>query len=203
MKNVVVAFLLIITGQMESQAQTLAELVKLPKDTLVRMAMAKLEKDADWFADFDRVAIWSYPTINRLNVEFERRVNFIGAEGKYINAVYVDLVSGSSGSMSGGLDIEEHDQRKYYVYTKAQKKQIEFVLKALRKHEGFGKMLSSDLENGNISIREQKGYYDVHIEPSQAEYHDLKVSKRSGKISDIRRTNLTLDDSGVKRIRVY
>jgi|GEM_PF-5429787 len=185
------------------QGQRLSELVKLPKDTLVEMAMVKLGKPPGYFVDFDRISVWSWPEAGRLDVIFDRHTNYLTRTKKCIRSVSAELISGVVGGETSGLRIAEFDDKKYYVFSPGQKKDIRFVKETLLRSDRYKGLLSASEKDGHLTIAENKRFFAITIEVSGSYFASLKIDRRSGKIYDASYMEMTLTPETPKRIRVY
>ena len=74
-------------------AQNAEQLQKLPKTTLIKMAVDKIQDSTFHAGDFDLIEIWREG--EDLTVEFDHVINYIPVKGQFYYGIYINLVTGS------------------------------------------------------------------------------------------------------------
>lgn len=180
-------------------AQQVEELVQLPKDTLVKMAIKKIDEPSFDVRDFDQIEIWADE--NDVTVMFDHAIRFIPRKGQYYYSATVDLISGTKGrSILGSPD---QDELEFYKPKQKHKEKIQFVLNSINKSNGeIGKIPEGKLPDGIMTITEKAGHYEISVD-SKSTSSDYKIKKGSGKIYDGRHKHMAHDQSQPKRRQIY
>ncbi len=182
-----------------AMAQTVSDLRKLSKDSLIKMAAKKIDEPSFIVNDFNQIEIWVED--EELTVEFGYAIRFIPKKGQFYYSVSVELVSGSSSRYLKGEGPNDKDVQ-FYKPARYQEK-IKFVLEAIKTGNGeVGRIPEGQLPDGTMTIKEEGGYYDVEVD-SESTHSYYKIKKGSGKIYDAGHKHYMRDDSPAKRQRIY
>jgi hypothetical protein len=181
-------------------AQTAAELRELPKDSLIKMAIKKINDPEFKRKEFTRTEIWTKK--DEVMVKFDNVIQLVPRRGQYYSNVTVDLISGTIGRqiMGDGPD----DAEVHYLKPNARhKKKVKFVLKAINNSNGeVGKITEDKLPSGTLTIIEKGMYYSVTAN-SQSTLSTYRIKKGSGKIYKASHKHYMRDHSPNKPVRIY
>ncbi len=153
-------------------------LVKLGRDSLIKIAAKKINDEKFNSDNYDRITV-KYNNTD-LIVEFQLAVTVKGGNDCYYDAVSVSVVKG----LTSKSIIGDCDEPKFYTAPKSDKKTIQFVFDAINKSDEVGDIKDNKLSPGNtMEISEHATYYYVEVS-SWSTYSHYKVHKITGKITD-------------------
>lgn len=160
------------------QRNDLESLKKLGRDSLIKLAIQKIDDPKFNPVHYDRVTVRATKT--ELYVVFELSINFHNKRSCFYDVVTVGLVGyGTSKSIQG--DCEEPS---YYHPTKSDQKKIDFVFDAINKDNSIGDIPDRKIPAGSkMEITEHFDYYHVRMD-SWSTHSDYKISKITGKVYD-------------------
>lgn len=183
-----------------AMAQSAQELSKLPKETLIEMAAARVNEPSFRAADFTQVDVWLEEDV--LTVNFEHVIQFIPKKGQYYYSVSVELPRGSVGRSIKG-DGPDDEDIPFYNPAKFQD-QIKFVFNAINNSDGeIGSIPEGKMPDGTMEIKEETGYYDISVD-SYSTHSYYKIKKGSGKIYDAGHKHYYRDESeNSRRKKIY
>lgn len=179
MRVIIFLFALCLSQNIFLFAQTeskIDSLKKLGRDSLVRLAIKKLNNPDFDPTGYDRIIVKAYK--DKLIVEF--RLSITLKASCFYDAVYVSLAGEGGGASIQG----DCDEPKYHKYTKSERKKIQFVFDSINKSDEIGHIKDNKLANDDhMNITEKLTYY--HIDVSDWSTHsEYKIDKISGKIYD-------------------
>lgn len=178
MKNLLAIFSLVFCVTTMKAQTKLDSLKALGRDSLIKLAVKKLNEPAFNPANYDIITVKA--NSNTLLVEFALSIQFISPGACYYHYVTVALYGhGSGGGITGDCE-----NVKYYNPSASDKKSIDFVFNAINKSEEIGHVPDKKLDPGTtMEITEKPTYYYVEVS-SWSTHSEYKVSKATGKISD-------------------
>ncbi|MDX2173808.1 MAG: hypothetical protein SFY56_11865 [Bacteroidota bacterium] len=178
MKFCFAAILFFISSVLLSQKATkIDSLKKLGRDSLIKLAVQKLNEPGFDASAYDRVTVKA--TTTSLEVDFDLSVRFYKSGMCYYDNVFVSLIGGNSGNSIQG-DCKEP---KYYKLSEEQKKKVEFVFKSINKSDEVGHIPNNKINKGTtMKITEKLTHYYVEVS-SWSTYSHYEVDKVTGKIS--------------------
>ncbi|MBK7310610.1 MAG: hypothetical protein KBG47_09580 [Bacteroidia bacterium] len=152
-------------------------LKKLGRDSLIKLAVYKVNESAFDPKGYDRVVVKAYK--DRLVVEFALSVVLIDGSCYYHHYSVALAGSGTGGGIQGSCD-----EPKYHKFTGKEKKKIQFVFDAINKSDEIGHLKDNKIDDGNtMTITEKLTSYYVEMDDwSTHSYYE--VNKISGKISN-------------------
>ncbi|MDP2387875.1 MAG: hypothetical protein Q8M29_15990 [Bacteroidota bacterium] len=153
-------------------------LKKLGRDSLIKLAIKKLnEQDFDPAA-YDRIIVKA--DSSELVVDFDLPVKFKGGKKCYYDAISVALVGSGNGMSITGFC----DEPKFYKPSAKQKRKIDFIFESINKKNEIGDIPDKKLRNDeDMEITEKVGYYYVEFR-SWSTFSHYKIQKGTGKIYD-------------------
>jgi hypothetical protein len=178
MKKAIIGFVFIFCFVSINAQTKLDSLKALGRDSLIKLAVKKLNEPTFNPANYDLITVKANATT--LLVEFDLSVRLISPGSCYYHSVTVSLY----GHGSGGSIIGDCDNVKYYNPSSSDKKSIDFVFNAINKSEEIGHIPGNKLNKGTtMEITEKPTYYYVEVS-SWSTFSHYKVSKATGKISE-------------------
>ena len=196
--SVRILFLILLTQS--TMAQTVSELRKLPKDSLIKMAAKKITEPSFDIKDFTRIEIWAEG--DEITVDFDHAIRFIPMKGQFYYNVSVELVRASSSRQiigDGPFDEEVH----FFKLTNKHQEKIQFVRDAINNSNGeVGKIPEGQLPDGTMTITEKATYFDISVD-SESTHSYYKIEKGTGKIYDAGHKHYMRDESDSNRQRIY
>jgi hypothetical protein len=178
MKNLLYIVLFGSTPFLHAQQADVESLKKLGRDSLIKLAIVKLDDPKFNPKYYDRVEVKANKT--SLIVSFMISVEFHTKRSCFYDWVYVTLTDGTSGKGVQG-DCEEPE---YYHPSRSDRRKIDFVFDAINKDNEIGDIPDKKLSPGTtMEISEHLDYYYVEVD-SWSTASDYKVNKITGKIYD-------------------
>jgi hypothetical protein len=167
------------TSFLFSQQADIESLKKLGHDSLIKLAIAKLDDQKFDPKYYDRIEVKANKT--SLLVSFVISIKFYDTHSCFYDQVHVSLVDGTSSKSIQG----DCDEPVYYHPSKSDKRKIDFVLGAINKNKEIGDVPDKKLSEGTtMEISEHPDYYLVEVD-SWSTSSDYKVHKITGKIFDL------------------
>ncbi|MBL7912348.1 MAG: hypothetical protein JNJ41_14905 [Bacteroidia bacterium] len=161
-----------------SQKDKIEDLKKLGRDSLIKIAVAKINEPGFDPKNYDRVDV-KYND-KSLIVDFKLAIKFAGNSSCFYDAVYVALVGQGSGKSIQGFC----DEPKFHKRTKAEQKKIDFVFDAINKDNEIGDVKDKKMPRGQtMQITEKITYYYIEVS-DWSTYSHYKIDKVTGKISE-------------------
>lgn len=152
---------LILLSVNYAMAQSVSELRKLPKDSLIKMAAKKITEPSFDVNDFSLIEIWAED--DDISVDFGHAIRFIPMKGQYYYNVSVDLIHGSSNRQILG-DGPDDEEVHFFKLNKKFNEKIQFVRRAINNSNGeVGKIPQGQLPDGTMTITEKATYYDIML----------------------------------------
>jgi len=174
-------------AQNESQIDSLK---KLGADSLIRLAIVKINDSTFNAANYDRITVKANKTC--LLVSFGLSVNFISKKDCYYDAVTAALAGKKIGQRSIRGDCDEPE---YYSPSESVKKKIQFVFDAINKSDEIGHLENNKISDDNtMEITEHSAYFYVEIS-NWSTFSHYKVDKGSGKISEANHKHYSHDET--------
>ncbi|HEY1039393.1 MAG TPA: hypothetical protein VGF30_08325 [Bacteroidia bacterium] len=171
-------------------------LKKLGRDSLIQLALKKLNDPAFDPNVYDRVIVEADGNTNTIRVRFELSVVF--KKGCYYDAVSVSLVGGGTGKSIEG----DCDEPAYYKPSATIQKNIDFVFNAINKENDVGNIPDKKLsDDEKMEITEKGSYYYVEFS-SWSTYSHYKIDKSNGKIYDAGHKHYARDEDERKNIEI-
>jgi hypothetical protein len=178
MKKFLITFLVSSAGILFSQKQEIEALKKLGRDSLIKLAIKKMDEPGFIPGNYDRVTIKTHD--NSLVVTFGLSVALHNKQSCFYDRVFVALVGSGTGKSIQG----DCDEPKFYSPSKSDKRKIDFVFDAINKDNEVGDIPDKKLSPGStMEISEHLDHYFVEVS-SWSTYSHYKVNKVTGKISE-------------------
>jgi hypothetical protein len=167
----------IISQVLFSQNKTkIDSLKKLGRDSLINLAVKKLNESAFKPNNYDRIIVKANE--NSLVVEFSLSIVLSDSKSCFYDFVFVALVGSGSGKSIKG----DCENPKFYTFPKTDKKKINFVFDAINKSNEIGHIPNNKLdEDTKMEIVEKLNYYYVEVS-NWSTFSHYKVNKLTGKI---------------------
>jgi hypothetical protein len=161
-----------------SQSDKIEELKKLGRDSLIKLAVVKLNEPGFDPKNYDRIDV-KYDD-KSLIVDFKLSVKLAGNSSCFYDVVYVALIGQGSGKSIQGFC----DEPKFHKWTKAEQKKIDFVFDAINKDNEIGDVKDRKMPHGQtMEITEKLTYYYIEVS-DWSTYSHYKIDKVTGKISE-------------------
>lgn len=178
MKKVIAIFILVFCFSAMKAQTKLDSLKALGRDSLIKLAVKKLNEPKFNPANYDLITVKANAT--SLLVEFDLSVRLVSPGSCYYHSVTVSLYGGGSGGSITG----DCDHVGYYNPSSSDKKSIDFVFNAINKSDEIEHVPDKKLDKGTtMEITEKPTYYYVEVS-SWSTFSHYKVSKATGKISE-------------------
>lgn len=162
----------------QKKTHTVDELKKLGRDSLIKMAIAKLDDSTFQAQYYDRVTVKANKT--SVEVEFELSVRFKNGKKCFYDAVTVGILNGTTGKGASG----DCDKISYYKPTSSMTKKIAFVFDAINKSDEIGHLPGNKIPNdATMTIEENLTCYYIEFSDYSTFSH-YKIDKITGKIFD-------------------
>lgn len=179
MKNILITcvFLFAFSGFAQNKP-LLEELTKLGRDSLIKLAVKKINDPKFIPANYDRVIVKA--DSENLIVCFDLSVVFKGSGMCYYDAITVSIFGNYGGNSVQG----NCDEPKYYNPSKKVLSKIKFVFDVINKENEVGDIPGNKLDPGeSMTISEHATYYYVEMS-NYSTYSHYKINKITGAISD-------------------
>lgn len=179
-KRLIQFLLFIFSIQLFSQTNSakIDSLKKLGRDSLIKLAVKKLNKPGFDAKAYDRIIVKA--TATSLVVEFSLSVKFSSATSCYYHKVAIALVGDKNGNNIQG----DCTEPKFYKLTAEQEKKVDFVFKSINNSDEIGHVPNNKLnDETTMEISEKADHYYVEVS-SWSTYSHYKIDKLSGKISE-------------------
>lgn len=180
---IIILFILASTQVFFSQTkksvpETIKELKKLGRDSLIKLAISKVDEPGFDASAYDRVVVKLEK--DALLVDFSLSVLVSDKKSCFYSSVTVALVGQGTGRSIQGFC----DEPAFYKHTNSTKKKIAFVFDSINKSDEIGHVPNHILPPGTtMSIEERLTFY--HVETTSWSTHSyFDVDKLTGKISD-------------------
>jgi hypothetical protein len=171
---------LVVASPQLTMAQTVSKLRKLPKDTLVEMAVKKIRDTSFDKKDFTAIEVWAED--DDISVKFDHAIKFVPMKGQFYYRVSVDLMGGSVNRLILGKGSNDEDVQFYKP--KEFDKEIKFIFQAINDSKGeIGKTPEGQLPDGAMVIMEHLAYYDITVD-SHSTHSYYKIRKGTGQVYD-------------------
>ena len=177
-------------------AQSIEDLKRLSKDSLISLAVRKINNAVFKPDQFTNISVWT--EAEELTVEFDHAIQFIPKRGQYYYSVSVELVKGSSSRRIMGDG--EVDVVTYYNPDQF-KKEVQFVLQSINKSDEVGKIPEGGLPYGTMTINEMGSYYDISVD-SESTHSSYKIRKGSGKVYEASHKHYMRTENS-NRVKLY
>lgn len=182
MRNTIFILSLLLTGLNSVEAQqtkpTVGELVTLGRDSLIKMAIKKLNDTTFHASSYDRITVKSNAT--SVEVVFGLSITFKNKKTCFYDQVYVGLLNGNDGKSIAG----DCKNPIFYKRSKSEQKKIDFVFDAINKSDEIGHLPGNKIPYGStMTIEENGSYYYIEFSDDYMFSH-YKIDKSSGKISE-------------------
>lgn len=179
MKIAIYSFIfLLLSSFCFSKSDKIEELKKLGRDSLIKLAVVKLNEPGFDPKNYDQIDV-KYDD-KSLIVDFKLSVKLAANSSCFYDAVYVALVGSGSGKSIQGFC----DEPKFHKWTKSEQKKIDFVFDAINKDNEIGDVKDRKMPHGqNMEITEKLTYYYIEVS-DWSTYSHYKIDKITGKISE-------------------
>jgi len=164
--------------QAQKSKPTVEEFKKLGRDSLIKMAIAKINDSTFHAKYYDRVTVKANATT--VQVEFELSIRLRSGKNCFYDNVSVGLLNGTTGTGVSG----DCDKVTYYKPTSSSQKKIDFVFASINKSDEIGHLPGNKIPEGaTMTIDEHSSYYYVEFS-DESTFSHYKIDKSSGKISE-------------------
>lgn len=180
-------------------SQARSELFKLSKDSLIKLAVTKIDEPSFDVNQFDQISVWSVN--GEVWVYFDRFIKFVPRKSRSYYDVKVNLSSDSWTASPRGNGKSKSE--KFYSTTRQDIEKSDFVIAKILESGLTQKYLDRIRENGTILIIEENKHYSVSISETPALILLYKVRKSTGEVFDKSEMNTHLDDNPSPTIRIY
>lgn len=180
----------------QTKIQQIDSLSKLGKDSLIKLALKKINDPAFNQNDYKNIKV--IVKKDNVTVSFRNNILLIKNNSCFYSHVSVELLGGGvSKSIEGNCD-----NPNYYKLTKKDKEKIDFVFNCINKSNEVGDIPDKKLEgNTTMVITEKLGYYEVEV----SDYSTMsryKINKQTGKIYDAMHKHYAHSDDETEEIEI-
>lgn len=178
------------------KAQQIDSLSKLGKDSLVKLALKKINDPAFNPNDYKNVRV--IVRKENISVNFKNNVLLVKSNSCFYSHVSVDLLGGGvSKSIEGDCD-----NPTYYKLTKKDEEKIDFVFNCINKSNEVGDIPEKKLPgNTTMVITEKLGYYAIEVS-NYSTMSRYKINKQTGKIYDAMHKHYAQRDDETEEIEI-
>jgi hypothetical protein len=163
-----------------AMTQSVSKLRKLPKDTLVEMAIKKIRNPSFDAKDFTSIEVWAED--DDVSVKFDHAIKFVPMKGQFYYRVSVDLIGGSVNRQRLGKGPD--DEEVQFYKPKNFEEETKFIFNSINDSNGeIGKTPEGQLPDGTMVIMEHLTYYDITVD-SYSTHSYYKIRKVTGQVYD-------------------
>ena len=197
--NILLFTTLVVASAQLTMAQTVSKLRRLPKDTLIEMAVKKVRDPSFDIKDFTSIEVWAED--DDLSVKFDHAIKFVPMKGQFYYRVSVDFIGGSVNRQILGKG--PFDEELQFYKPKKYGEEVKLIFKSINESDGeIGKTPEGQLPDGTMVITEHLTYYDITVD-SYSTHSYYKIRKGTGNVYDAGHKHYDREFKPAGRERIY